>query len=221
MTTHDDNIRDLTPQDWGFPEHPSTVNRQCWSGQEAFLQAYAQLGTIRHSAQVVGIYKTTVSHWIHSDLYSFKKRMELAHQDYCDHIERMIDERLANPQGNRGSDILLMFKAKAEMPEKYREEVKVLGMEGPKEMLARLKEMADRERKKQEILEAPAIEAEYREIAPSGPKVPAVAPVSPEQPVIPPVPPAAAKDKRAAKGEVGREGNGNPGERLPGDKKGK
>jgi hypothetical protein len=79
-----------------------------------------------------------------------------------------------------------MFKAKAEMPEKYREEVKVLGMEGPKEMLARLKEMADRERKKQETLEAPAIEAEYRKIAPSGPKVPAVAPVSPEQSVIPP-----------------------------------
>ena len=33
----------------------------------------------------------------------------------------MIDDRLENPQGNRGSDILLMFKAKAEMPEKYRE----------------------------------------------------------------------------------------------------
>ena len=48
-------------------------------------------------------------------------------------------------------------------------------------MLARLKEMADRERKKQEALEAPAIKAEYREIAPSGPKVPAIAPVSPKQ----------------------------------------
>jgi hypothetical protein len=210
MSIHDDalDIATPTPQGYGFPANPSTVNQQCWDRQEAFLIAYAQLGTILHGAKAAGLHRNTVNHWIATDLYSFKKRMELAHQDYCDHIERMIDERLANPQGNRGSDILLMFKAKAEMPEKYREEVKVLGMEGPKEMLARLKEMADRERKKQEILEAPAIEAEYREIAPSGPKVPAVAPVSPEQSVIPPVPPAAAKDKRAAKGEVGREGNG-------------
>jgi hypothetical protein len=201
---------DPTPQDWGFPTNPSTVNKQCWGRQEAFLTAYAQLGTILHAAKAAGISRFTVNKWLSTDLHSFKKRMELAHQDHCDHLERMIDERLANPQGNRGSDILLMFKAKAEMPEKYREEVKVLGMEGPKEMLARLKEMADREWKAQEALEPPAIEPEYREVARKGPKMPAVAPASPEQSVISPVPPAAAKDKRTAKGEVGREGNGKP-----------
>jgi hypothetical protein len=66
--------------------------------------------------------------------------------------------------------------------------------------------MAEQERKKQETLEAPAIEAEaeYHEMVPNGPKMPAVAPVSPEQSELPPVPPTAAKDK----GEVGREGNG-------------
>jgi hypothetical protein len=93
-----------------------------------------------------------------------------------------------------------MFKAKAEMPEKYREEVKVLGMEGPKEMLARLKEMADRERKKQEALEAPAIEAEYREMAPGAPVLPAVAPESSD---------------RTRPRIKGRE---NPVEGLPGDR---
>jgi len=32
-----------------------------------------------------------------------------------------MDERLENPTGNRGSDVLMMFKLKAEAPEKYRE----------------------------------------------------------------------------------------------------
>jgi hypothetical protein len=183
MSIHDDalDIATPTPQDYGFPANPSTVNQQCWDRQEAFLIAYAQLGTIFHGAKATGLHRNTVNHWISTDLYSFKTRMELARQDYRDFLEGLIRERLVDPQGNRGSDILLMFANKAENPEKYREEVKVLGMEGPKEMLARLKEMADRERKAQEALEAPTIEAEYREMAPSGPKVPAVAPVSPEQ----------------------------------------
>jgi hypothetical protein len=91
-----------TPQDYGFPANPSTVNQQCWGRQKASLIAYAQLGTTLHAAKVVGLHRNTVNHWIATDLYSFKKRMELAHQDYCDHIERMIDERLANPQGIEG-----------------------------------------------------------------------------------------------------------------------
>jgi hypothetical protein len=47
----------------------------------------------------------------------------------------------------------VMFAAKAEMPEKYREEVKVIGMEASKQMLDRLREMAMKERERQEALE--------------------------------------------------------------------
>jgi hypothetical protein len=201
MSMHDDALDTAppTPQDYGFPANPSTVNQQCWDRQEAFLLAYAQLGTILHAAKTAGISRFTVNKWLSTDLHSFKKRMELAHQDYCDRIERMIDERLANPQDNRGSDILLMFKAKAEMPEKYREEVKVLGMEGPKEMLARLKEMADRERKVQEALEVPAIEAEYREMAASGLELPVVAPESSDRSEFRPSPTRGTEDKGKGK----------------------
>jgi hypothetical protein len=149
------------PQDYGFPANPTLRNIQCWDHQEAFLKAYGELGTIIHAARAVGIHRTTVNLWLSSDLYSFKKRMEDAHQDYREFLEGLIHERLVNPQGNRGSDVLLMFKEKAEWPEKYREEVKVIGVDASKQMMDRLREMATKERA---ALEAPAIEGEFKEV---------------------------------------------------------
>jgi hypothetical protein len=66
--------------------------------------------------------------------------MELAHKDYVESIEQEMDDRLSNPTGNRGSDVLLMFELKAEAPEKYREGAKVVGVEAPKQMLDRLRD---------------------------------------------------------------------------------
>jgi hypothetical protein len=56
-----------------------------------------------------------------------------------------MDDQLSNPTENRGSDVLLMFKLKAEKPDKYREEVKVVGIDAAKQMMDRLREMASRE----------------------------------------------------------------------------
>jgi 8-oxo-dGTP pyrophosphatase MutT (NUDIX family) len=50
------------------------------------------------------------------------------------------------PQGNKGSDVLGMFKLKGEAPQKYREEVKVIGIEASKQMMDKLREMVIRER---------------------------------------------------------------------------
>jgi hypothetical protein len=152
-----------TPQDYGFPANPSTVNKQCWVRQEAFLAAYGGLGTILHAARVAGIHRDTVNKWTSADLYSFKKRMEDAHQDYVESVERTMNDRLANPQGNRGSDVLLMFKLKAEAPEKYREEVKVVGVDASKQMMDRLRELAMKDRERA-ALEAPAIEGQFKEV---------------------------------------------------------
>jgi hypothetical protein len=225
MSMHDDVLDTAppTPQDYGFPANPSTVNRRCWDRQELFLQAFSQLGTILHAARVVGIHRTTVNLWLSADLYSFKTRFELAHQDYQEFLEGLIHERLVDPQGNRGSDILLTFKAKAEMPEKYREEVKVLGMEGPKEMLVRLKELADRDRKAREeaaALEPPAIEGAYREVEEAGQALAVIPTLRAE---APPEPPVGVKpilsvveeskvegDKKAAKVKANREAKGEP-----------
>src|SRR5918992_2727520 len=96
--------------------------------------------------------------------------MELAHADYVEMWEGSMNERLRNPQGNRGSDILLMFKLKAERPEKYREEVKVLNTEAPIRMLEMLKELGKRELEQTvegeyKELPAPAEEGEYRGVS--------------------------------------------------------
>jgi hypothetical protein len=70
MNRHDDNALEATaptPQDYGFPANPSTVNKQCWVRQEAFLAAYGELGTILHAARVAGIHRDTVNKWISAD----------------------------------------------------------------------------------------------------------------------------------------------------------
>jgi hypothetical protein len=215
MTTHDSGLEpEPTPQSYGFPTNPSTINRQCWDRQQAFLLAYSQLGTILHAAKAVGIHRDTVNKWISADLYSFKKRMDLAHDDYCDWIQGIIRDRIANPQGNRGSDVLVMFAAKAEMPQKYREEVQVVGVEHSKLMLDKLRELAGKDLEKQAALETPAVEAIYTEVSPPpGPGTeapsPAERPTPPAQPPrqMPPkesASPMAAKDRRAAQFRASR-----------------
>jgi hypothetical protein len=98
--------------------------------------------------------------------------MDLAHDDYCDWLQGIIRDRIANPQGNRGSDVLVMFAAKAEMPEKYREEVKVLEVSAPLQMLDKLKELAAKDLEAREVLEPQAVEGEFREVAAAGEKRP-------------------------------------------------
>jgi hypothetical protein len=156
------------PQDYGFPANPSVVNQQCWDRQQAFLKAFGQLGTIRAAARTIGIHRSTVNLWLSTDLYSFKKRMDEAKEEYREYLEDLIHERLSNPQGNRGSDVLLMFREKAEWPEKYREEVKVLGVSAPLQMLDKLRELAARDIKAREALEAPDIAGEFKEVAAAG-----------------------------------------------------
>ena len=72
----------------------------------------------------------------------FRERRDIAHQDWCEEfIEGRIDSRLDEPQGNRGSDVLLMFQAKAEMPDKYREQMTVVDTSAIKESLDVLKSL--------------------------------------------------------------------------------
>jgi hypothetical protein len=171
MTGYDDEL-DIpeqiapTPQDWGFPSNATVGQRAVWNRQEMFLEAYKKCGKRAQAAKTVGLTLWCVDKWVGADVYSIQKRMELAHREFCENvIEQEIDNRLADPKGNRGSDILLMFKAKAEMPSKYREDVKVVGMEPVREMLDRLTEMAARrlERERRE-LEQSSVEGEYRDL---------------------------------------------------------
>lgn len=100
----------------------SVEKKRVWQRQEAFLEAYRRCGKIGQSAEVIGLTRYAVVWWTKHDIFGFRERINAAHQDYCENkIEALIDSRLEDPQGNRGSDILLMFRAKGEMPAKYRE----------------------------------------------------------------------------------------------------
>jgi hypothetical protein len=153
MNTPDDF--EATPQYYGFPEKPMPHQVKTWGLQELFLAAYAKTGHRGQSAKEAGITIWCVDNWVQTDVYSIKKRMKEAHQRYVESLEELMDERLLNPTGHRGSDVLLMFKLKAEAPEKYREVVKVLGVSAPLQMLDKLKELAAKDMKEREALGTP------------------------------------------------------------------
>ena len=130
------------PEDFGIPQFSRPVQKRVWDRQEAYLAAYAECGRRNKAAATVGLTYWAIRHWDRHDVFSFRERQDVAHLIYCEtQVEGLIDERLANPEGNRGSDILLMFKAKAEMPEKYREEVKIVDTRETKDLLEELRRL--------------------------------------------------------------------------------
>jgi hypothetical protein len=161
MSTHIDDLAEPTPERYGFPKNPLHYQVEVWNRQELFLAAYARVGKRSRAAKEAGLSLPCVEKWIGADVYGIRKRMELAHQEYIESLEQLMDDLLENPQGNRGSDVLLMFKLKAEAPQKYWEEVKVVGIEASKQMMDRLRAMATRER---EALErGQVVEGEIRD----------------------------------------------------------
>jgi hypothetical protein len=119
-----------------------------------------------------------------------------------------MDEICADRKGNH--DILRIFRLKAEHPEKYREEVKLMNVEAPLKMLDKLAELAKKERAQRELeepSEEPSVEGQYREVStpmgnplttpPQSETLPAMMPQSPESSPKEPAPPA----KRPARGK--------------------
>jgi hypothetical protein len=149
--------------------NPSTKNyavekRRVWQRQEMFLAAYRKCGKIGKAAESVGLTRWGVQWWQKHDVLQFNQRLNMAHEDYCEFLEQGMDERLADQKGNRGSDILYMFKLKAEKPEKFRENAQPQQTDASQELLDRLTAMAAKEIEAGRRLEAGATEAEYRDL---------------------------------------------------------
>jgi len=189
MSIHHDGL-DEKPPDSSYYESLTIEQRQRYDRQQLFLKAYSRLGRIYKAAEASNVPVDTVESWQRRDTHGFNKRMQQAHQEYVENLEQLMDERLQNPTGNRGSDVLLMFKLKAKAPQKYREEVKVVGIEASKQMMDRLRELAAKDRERS-ALEAPAVEDVYQEVTQASPPTPAEAP--PMKPVPIPSPPTTAR----------------------------
>ena len=148
------------PEEFGIPQFSRPVQKRVWDRQEAYLAAYAECGRRNKAAATVGLSYWAIRNWDRHDVFSFRERQDVAHLVYCEtKVEGLIDSRLEKPEGNRGSDVLLMFQAKAEMPAKYREEVRVIDSGATKELLNQLRSMGQPREP-----EPPAIEGEFREV---------------------------------------------------------
>jgi len=132
------------------------VEKQRRDRMSVFLGAYAECGTIRKACRVVGVDRKTVYNWLRGDVQGFKELFELANHSYRESLEDMARERLENPQGNRGSDVLLISQLNATWPERYR-----ANTEGRDQSAKEaLQEIRDMHREWKRKLEAEAIEGE-------------------------------------------------------------
>ncbi len=131
---------DTNREAYGFPSEPTHSNVQVWSRQELFLRAYARNGKRYGACQLADLSVETVDAWLNKDTYSFKKRMEQAHYIYVEKLEAEMDATIESKPTNAA--ILQIFRLKAEHPEKYREEVRVISNEAPALMWLKLRELA-------------------------------------------------------------------------------
>jgi hypothetical protein len=212
MSTHIDDLLGPTPQYYGFPESPTFAQRDCWVRQEHFLEAFATCGKIGVAASAIGVSRACVERWQGQDLYGFLKRMKQAHSQYVESLEAEMDATIKSRPV--ATQVLQIFRLKAEAPEKYREEVQVVGMDASKQMLDKLRELAGKDLQEQEAqraLESPTVEAVYREVPQpdgSNPGTEASPPAPPVQPPHQMSPKESARDRRASQVRASRAARG-------------
>lgn len=125
------------------PDERPTQNRPLTRArQRAFLVAFRTTGTIAATAKKAGVGRRTVYDWMAHDA-AFKAKFDSADSDFCDAVEdEMIRRGLGGvdkPVFYKGVEVatvkeysndLLMFVAKARMPEKYKERRELTGAGG-------------------------------------------------------------------------------------------
>ena len=86
----------------------ATFDLQIRERQDAFLEAYASLGNTTEAASAAGIHRETVRLWRRDNDLGFNERFIEANHAYGDYLKSLARQRLANPSGHVGGDILLI-----------------------------------------------------------------------------------------------------------------
>ena len=141
------------------------VPRRTWDNQQAFLAFMCQYGTIQKAARESGVQAESVRRWRNGDVLGFADRFMAARAAYGDYLEDMVHERLENPTGNRGSDVLLMARLNAEKPDKWRPNVKIQ-LEVPNEVIQHLRALQELGNRDPKELPAPKIVDGKAEVLP-------------------------------------------------------
>ena len=124
-----------SPEEYGLPKDCGLQEKVRWEKQERFCAAFARFGTLTAAEKATGIHWSTRTYWLQENMYGFRDRLKAAQEAYTAYWESQMDARLENPTGNRGSDILMMFKLKALNPQKYRETITLQPSADTKELL--------------------------------------------------------------------------------------
>lgn len=103
--------------------------------KKAFLECYAKLGIINRVCESIGIHRTTFFQWRDRGA-EFAKEFQLADEAFNESLEAEMDRRgkegYLEPVFYQGkevsavrkySDVLLIVRAKAKMPEKYKDRI--------------------------------------------------------------------------------------------------
>lgn len=89
------------------------------------IEVYAEKGNTTKAAEAIGMNRKTLQREM-ARSKDFKEDMETAKAIYCDGLEEILDRRIRGTDIinlDKASALLLMFKLKAELPDKYREKV--------------------------------------------------------------------------------------------------
>ena len=110
--------------------------------QDAFLALYVKHGTIQRASDGSGANRESVRRWSQDDVLGFSSRFQAAKEAFRESLEELALARLRAPEGNRGSDILLMGMLNANYPDKWSRNLK-LTHDVPNELLQSLRALQE------------------------------------------------------------------------------
>ena len=134
--------------------------RRTWETQEAFLTYYVEWGTVKDAARLAGTWRQNVDKWCQSDAFDFNARYAIATQDRRDRAERKyVLDRLDNPKGNYGTDVLAIAYMNRLDPENWTRGVRVTH-DVPNELIQQLRALQSLSEPKKELAEPKTVEGE-------------------------------------------------------------
>jgi len=105
--------------------------------QDAFLAAYAEVGSLRAAADACEIPRDTVSSWNRTDVQGFRARYSQAKEVFREYLQDLAVGRVQQQKPN-DNPVLLITLLNAHWPEKYRRDGQVAS-NGVKEMMVEWK----------------------------------------------------------------------------------
>lgn len=133
------------------------------ANQKRWLQAYATVGNVTKACEIAEVGHTTVYDWLNAD-EGFKASYAQSAEIFTDSLEQTMWDRLAEPEGNRGSDILLMFALKARRPDIYRD-LAIVVDDKAIEAMSEVKALVSKMREKQAVKQRDRPEVSVQEQA--------------------------------------------------------